>query len=597
MLKKLNSRKHGLNFILTFVIGFAFLYAGLVVTFFLINLFPGDPALLLLGPGPFDMAEYQAAVAQLGLNDPLFFRFLRYLFEFLSGDWDYSYVLDRGAPVHELLKTSVPHIIELLIIPLCLGFIFGRLFGKLSKRTNRKGVKKGIQLLTSACVAVPIFFFGMFLQFTLAYIIPIFPSWGFKTFSYPSPPLITGFFIFDSLISGNAYLAIDILYHYVLPSIILTVAITALMTRLFSSQMVDDSYKKKTILSHTAKTSVAFGMILTYLILIDVTFGLRGFGDIFIRALRNFDFFLIRGFMFVFIILFAITIIVSNLIFSINSLIKDKKLLQVDKEELIEREPNLSPKIEIKNYLNKIIRSPLTIIGLVAVLIPIFIALFPELISGQTYGETLGIHYNEWGPPSPENPLGKTAFGRDVLALLAFGTRDVLIFGLFVCLIGLIGGLIFGLLASKFERIVHTITMSITLIFYILPGILLVMLLSDTFIAMIGDNSGLIRFMIGLLLIPGFTRIVANTEFRIVSMGRKLIAYLPLFAGFAIILYVALGFLGFIGLPTIQLGDLVSDARVHLYDAPWASFWPGFTVFLILTSLFILHEGLANYSR
>lgn len=597
MLKKLDSRKHGLNFILTFVFGFAFLYLGLIVTFFLVNLFPGDPAALILGPGPFSMPEYQAAVEQLGLNDPLFFRFLRYLFEFFSGDWDYSYSLSMGVPVNELLKASVPHTLELLILPLCIGVILGRVFGKLSNRTNRKGLKKGIQLISSAGIAVPIFFFGMLLQFTLAYILPLFPTTGFKTFSHPSPPSITGFFIFDSLISGNGYLAIDILYHYALPSIILTVTITALMMKLFSSKMVDDSYKKKTILSHTAKTSVAFGIVFTYLILIDVTFGLRGFGNIFIDALRHFDYFLIRGFMFVFIILFATTIVVSDLIFSINRLIKDKKLLQEDKEEIIEREPNASPRTELKNYLKKITRSPLTIIGLVAVLIPIFIAIFPELISGQTIDQALGIYPNEMGPPTPDHLLGKTVYGRDVLALIAFGTRDVLIFGLFACIIGVIGGLIFGLLASKFNRKVHTITMSITLIFYILPGILLVMLLSDIFTAMIGDNSGPMRIMIGLLLVPGFTRIIANTEFRIISLGKKLIAYLPLFAGFAILFYAALGFLGFMGLPTIQLGDLVSDARAHLYDAPWASLWPGFTIFLIVTSLFILHEGLANYSR
>lgn len=107
----------------------------------------------------------------------------------------------------------------------------------------------------------------------------------------------------------------------------------------------------------------------------------------------------------------------------------------------------------------------------------------------------------------------------------------------------------------------------------------------------------LLLLVIGLLLIPSFTRIIANTEFRVVPIGKKIIAYAPLFAGFAIILYVSLGFLGFADPYSIQLGAEISEARVHLYDAPWATLWPGFSIFLILICLFLLHEGLAKHSR
>jgi ABC-type dipeptide/oligopeptide/nickel transport system permease subunit len=106
-----------------------------------------------------------------------------------------------------------------------------------------------------------------------------------------------------------------------------------------------------------------------------------------------------------------------------------------------------------------------------------------------------------------------------------------------------------------------------------------------------------LMFTTGFLLIPSFTRIIANTEFRIIPIGKKIISYLPLFAGFAILFYVSLGFLGIYDYRTIQLGGLVSEGRMHWYDAPWASFWPGGIAFLIVISLFVLHEGLAKSSR
>ncbi|MBY8987152.1 MAG: hypothetical protein KGD61_01770 [Candidatus Lokiarchaeota archaeon] len=594
-------RKHRLNIILTFVIGLTLLYLGLVVSFFALNLSftPGQIALQLMPPGPPDPLMLQQIMQQYGLNDPLFFRFLRYLGDFLVSNWGISSSIVIGMPVSDLLMRSVPHMIELLIFPLIIGIILGYVIGRVSNRTKRNWLKNGIQSLSAVGIAVPIFFFGMFLQFTLAYLNPLFPAIGYKSVIHPSPPLITGFMTIDAILSGNLPLALDILYHYALPTIILLVAITALMTRAYSSNRAKDAYKKKTILSHTAKTSMVFGAIFTYLFLIDVTFNFSGFGSMFMTALTQMDYFLLRGLLFVFIMLFAGTLIISNFIFSIHGLIKDKNKLPLKEvAEPIEREPRISTWVDLKTYLNKIVRSPLIYIGLVAVLFPIFVAIFPGLISGYSFEEVFGIYSGSWSPPflgTPlgAHPLGQAKFGRDVLAQVAYGTRDSMIFGAGAVFIGLIGGLIFGLLASKFNRKVHTITMSVSLIFYVLPGILLILLATMIF----GNLFGLLMFTTGLLLIPSFTRIIANTEFRIVPIGKKILSYLPLFAGFAILLYVSLGFLGFNDPLTVNLGGLINEGRSHLYDAPWASLWPGLITFLIVVSLFILHEGLVKNSR
>jgi peptide/nickel transport system permease protein len=228
------------------------------------------------------------------------------------------------------------------------------------------------------------------------------------------------------------------------------------------------------------------------------------------------------------------------------------------------------------------------------VLFFIFVAIFPELISGRSLAEAQGIYFGSWEPPSPDHLLGQGKFGRDVLALVAYGTRGTLTFGLGAVLIGLIGGLIFGPLASKFNRKGHTAIMSLMLVFSVLPGIVLVLLT----VLLFGTSPfGLLMLTTGLLLIPGFTRIIANTEFRIVPIGKKIISYIPLFTGFAILLYATLGFLGFYDYRIISLGGLVNDARVMLFVAPWATFWPSTILFLIVASLFIFHEGLVKHSR
>ena len=588
-------RKHGVNLILATVLPIVFLYVGLVVTFFLVNSLPGDIVLCYLPPS-WTLPQYEAMVRQLGLDQPIFIQFLRYIGDFLTGNWGISCSVSAGAPINALVNERVSRIIEVLIFPLLIGINLGFLFGKISKRTKRNWLKTGIQLLSAVGIAIPVFAFSMYLQYNLSYVAGAFPAIGYKTPGFDNPPLITGFRILDSIISGNGALAMDTILHYILPTIVLTIAITALMTRVFGSKFAGHSEKKKTILSITAKSSAVFSVILTYLILIDVTFNLNGFGSLFIAALYNADFLVLRGLMGVIIILLVITIFVSILSFTLIGIVRDKiHPPQKALKDTTEKEPRISGTIEVKNFLKKIIRSPVTIIGIVLVIIPIIVSIFPELISGYTFEEAQGIFLNPWAPASPLHPLGTSKFGRDVLAQVAYGTRNSLIFGFGAVLIGLIGGVIFGPLASKYKRVAHPIITGSMLIFYILPGILLVMFFA--IITVGGPTFGLLMFTTGFLLIPSFTRIIANSEFRIVPIIKKVLTYVPLFAGFAILLYLALGFLGFSDPLTIQLGDLVSEGRAMMFTAPWASLWPGFIAFLIVISLLVLHEGLANSSR
>lgn len=576
---------------MTFLIPLTFLFVGLTLIFILMRLMPGDPTSAYL-PINATIEQREAIRRYLGLDQPIIIQYLRYLGDFLTGNWGLSSNISRGQPVIDLLTERNPRTYEVMILPLLIGGGLGYLISRISKRSKRNWSKNVIQILCALLIAAPIFLIGMFSQYIFAYVVEVFPATGYKTAGYPNPPLITGYRILDSLLSGQWYLAADTLYHYALPMIILTLVITAVMTRFFSSNRVKDSYKKNTILSHTAKTSATFGVLLTFSILIETVFNLKGVGNLIISAIQRYDFFVIQGVLIMMLVLLAITLLVSNLAFSLYGLRGDR-LPKEGLEEPTEVELKLSSKEDAMNYLKQIVRSPLSIIGIIAVMVPIIIAIFPELISGYTFEEAQGLYWNAWRPPNEVHLFGTGDHGRDVLARTLYGIQDSLIFGAGTVLVGLIGGLTFGLLASRFTRILPTIIKSVMLVFYILPGILIALL----FVSMLGPRVGRIALITGLLLIPGFTRIIANTEFRLVPIAKKVISYLPLFAGFAILLYVTIAFLGYGDSHTINLGNDIARGRYHLYDAPWATFWSGFATFLVLISLFVLHEGLAKHSR
>ena len=76
------------------------------IIFFLVNLAPGDPTLLLISPGvTTDVIEQMRA--NFGLDQPIHIRYVRWLGAMLTGDFGYSFVYSR--PVVDLLMDALPN--------------------------------------------------------------------------------------------------------------------------------------------------------------------------------------------------------------------------------------------------------------------------------------------------------------------------------------------------------------------------------------------------------------------------------------------------------------------------------------------------------
>jgi len=99
----------------------AVLFIVTFVTFALMNLLPGDVSLAILGISatPEGVAQVRA---ELGLDLPLWLRYLHWLGETVRGDFGRSYV--SGEPVADALIRSVPVSAELMLPSLMLSVSF-----------------------------------------------------------------------------------------------------------------------------------------------------------------------------------------------------------------------------------------------------------------------------------------------------------------------------------------------------------------------------------------------------------------------------------------------------------------------------------------
>lgn len=310
----------------------------LIVTFFLSREIPGDPVVAFLR-GNTDPETYYFYYRQLWLDRPLIIQFYKYIIDIFSGNWGYSVSIVMGKDVWSLIMLRLPRTIDIAIFSILIAGFLGIKTGVISAAHRNKPkdtILRGIALIG---VSIPVFYLGLLLQYTLAYVIPIFPAVGFKNLAYRDPEFITGFRIIDALISGEFYLIIDYFYHLVLPVFCLSFVNLAGITRHTRSSMLEvleqdfirtaraKGCKEKEVINvHALKNSLIptttviglnFASLLGGSVLTEYTFGLKGIGQLLISAILQNDYWVINAIIFVTAIFFVCINLVVDISYGI----------------------------------------------------------------------------------------------------------------------------------------------------------------------------------------------------------------------------------------------------------------------------------------
>ena len=150
------------------------------VTFTLVNLLPGDLALAILGNGATPEGVARVRV-ELGLNDPLWLRYVRWLTRIAHGDFGRSYI--SGEPVTEALVRSLPVSVELMALSLVLSVSLAIPTGLVAAYRAGRPVDRVLGLVASVLLAVPSFILGLVMMFLFALGLGWFPAVGYVPLS------------------------------------------------------------------------------------------------------------------------------------------------------------------------------------------------------------------------------------------------------------------------------------------------------------------------------------------------------------------------------------------------------------------------------
>ena len=213
-------------------------------------------------------------------------------------------------------------------------------------------------------------------------------------------------------------------------------------------------------------------------------------------------------------------------------------------------------------------------------------------------------------------PLGTDDLGRDMLSRLLFGARLSLSIGLAAVVMSMLPGIILGLLAAFYPKVMGNLIMRLMDIMLALPSLLLAVAV----VAVLGP--GLVNAMIAIAVVnlPQYTRLSRAsalselnrdyvTATRVAGAGLPRLMFntvlpncmAPLIVtatmGFssAILDAAALGFLGLGAQPPMpEWGTMLASARDYIGSASWVVTLPGLAILITVLAINLMGDGLRD---
>jgi len=274
----------------------------MLVVFLIMQLVPGDPAVLLAGDGA-SAETIERIREQLGLNRPLIVQYFSYVADVVQGDLGTS--MRSNLPVMDEIMTRLPITIELAAASIFITIVLGMIAGIISATKQYSIADFSVMIVALLGVSLPSFWLGLTLIYYFSVKLHLFPVAGWGTFM-----------------------------HVVLPAITLGTSGAAIVARMTRSSMLDvirqdyirtaraKGLKERVIIyKHALKNALIpvvtvvglqFGYLLGGTVLVESVFAINGLGRLIVDAIRMRDLPMVQG-----------GVLVASIIFVIVNLLVD----------------------------------------------------------------------------------------------------------------------------------------------------------------------------------------------------------------------------------------------------------------------------------
>ena len=256
------------------------------LVFFMLRLLPGDPVEVMLAESGGSAQAITQLRAELGLDDPLYVQYGRFLLSTLRGDLGRSLFTNR--PVLQTIGEQLPSTIELAVAGTLLAIVMGVGLGILAAVNHNTWIDSLCMAVAVSGVSMPIFWSGLLLILLFSTTLHWLPATG----------------------QGG-------LRHLILPALVLGFASSGMVARLVRSGMLDvlnQDYivtarakglgERTIVYRHALKNALIpvitvvglqFGFLLGGAVVTETIFSRQGIGRLVVDAILWKDFPVVQG--------------------------------------------------------------------------------------------------------------------------------------------------------------------------------------------------------------------------------------------------------------------------------------------------------------
>lgn len=260
-------------------------FAISAITFFVLNIVPGDPVRIMVGEMA-DDATVERIREQMGLNDPVEVQYARWLTNMLQGDFGTSYT--QSKPVVTLMGQAFLTTARLAGLAYVFALALGLVIGVVAAVNHGKWIDRALMALSILGISAPVFWVAVIFQIVFALTLKWFPLSGIKTWQAFVLPVI----------------ALGVRYAASIARVTRTSMLDVLSQDFMRTAEAKGVRKWTVIIGHGLRNALIpiitiagtqLGEILTGSILIESIFMMPGMGKLLLDAINSRDLPLIQG--------------------------------------------------------------------------------------------------------------------------------------------------------------------------------------------------------------------------------------------------------------------------------------------------------------
>jgi len=286
----------------------------LTLVFFVVRVLPGDPATAALG----DYASkdaINALRAKMGLDVPLWLQYLRFLGDLGRGNLGTSII--TGYSVSAQMVKVLPYTLTLTFCAISLGYLFGLPLGLSAAIRRNSFIDYFNRIFSLLGLSIPAFYLGILLILLFSIKIPIFPVVG----------------------GGDFYNLKDNLSHLFLPALTLGLLMTAYITRMSRSSILNilgEDYvrtarakgvaENRVLYKHVLRNAlipiVALGglyavVLIGSSVMVEIVFSRPGLGTLMVGAIKQRDYTTLQSVMVIYTVIVVLINLLTDLVYGL----------------------------------------------------------------------------------------------------------------------------------------------------------------------------------------------------------------------------------------------------------------------------------------